>query len=117
MRNRFDFSEVRWQQVSPHERFKGFIAEGMFLRLVELRQPDGEVDWCIRRHVGYITEGRLEVVFAERSPSQNRVVYEPGDGLYIPAGEAHRPNPLTPRVYLVTFEAPLLGEPSAHPAN
>jgi len=54
------------------------------LRLVEYT-PDLAPHWCERGHTGYLLEGRLEITF------DNGVhVFEPGDGIFIPAGAEHR---------------------------
>jgi quercetin dioxygenase-like cupin family protein len=40
---------------------------------------------CTKGHIGYILEGRIEIDFDGKP-----IVFGPGDGLFIPAGEEHR---------------------------
>ena len=59
--------------------------DGQRLRLVEFSREFREDDWCRKRHLGYVLEGHLEIDFAG-----TKVSYGPGDGICIPAGEAHQ---------------------------
>ncbi|MCG7850758.1 MAG: hypothetical protein MIO93_16485 [ANME-2 cluster archaeon] len=60
-----------------------------------------ETDWCIRGHIGYILEGRLEVNFGG-----NEVVFNTCDGMFIPAGEKdkHMGRALTKVVKIIFVE-------------
>ena len=65
-------------------RFKARLDGGRRLRLVEYT-PAMAAHWCEQGHTGYVLEGRLEVEF----PAET-VLFEPGDGVVIPAGPEHR---------------------------
>ena len=54
------------------------------VRLVEY-SSDMEPHWCNKGHHGYILDGRFELEF-----DSGTVVYEAGDGVFIPDGEEHR---------------------------
>ena len=43
--------------------------------------------WCERGHIGYILEGRFEIQF-----DNDTIIYEKGDGVFIPDGKKHRHN-------------------------
>ncbi|MHC4499416.1 MAG: cupin domain-containing protein [Planctomycetota bacterium] len=58
---------------------------GRKLRLVEFSKEFVEPDWCSRGHIGYVLEGQMEVNFDGKV-----IVFGPGDGIFIPAGEKHR---------------------------
>jgi ethanolamine utilization protein EutQ (cupin superfamily) len=49
---------------------------------VEFTDRFVETDWCRKGHIVYILEGQLKVNF-----NGNEVVFNTGDGLFIPAGE------------------------------
>ena len=41
--------------------------------------------WCEKGHYGYILEGKFEIEY-----KNEKVVYQAGDGVFIPDGEKHR---------------------------
>jgi ethanolamine utilization protein EutQ (cupin superfamily) len=77
-----NFTSISWQTPSVGVRFKTYKENGKQLRLVEFTQEFIESDWCIKGHIGFIIEGKLEVNF-----NGNIVIFNPGDGLFITAGE------------------------------
>jgi quercetin dioxygenase-like cupin family protein len=79
-----DFAKLSWEAPMTGLRFKALRQEGRQLRLVEYT-PEMEPHWCEKGHVGYLLEGRFEIAFDEET-----VVYEPGDGVFIPPGRKHR---------------------------
>ena len=80
----------------------------MQVRLVEFSAGFVEADWCVRGHVGYVLDGRMEVDFDGAVE-----VFGAGDGLFIPAGQAHRHKAriLTDTVSLVLVERVAEPEP------
>ena len=46
---------------------------------------DLEPHWCEKGHIGYVLEGQLEITF-----ENERLVYNPGDGIFIPSGKEHK---------------------------
>lgn len=65
-------------------RYKAVTHGSKRLRLVEYTK-DLEPHWCEKGHVGRLLEGRLEITF-----DRIVVVFDPGDGIFIPAGAEHR---------------------------
>ena len=53
--------------------------------MVEFSKEFVEPDWCTKGHIGYILEGQMEINFDGK-----KVVFNAGDGVFIPAGEKHR---------------------------
>lgn len=66
-------------------RFKAYTQAGKRLRLVEFTKDFIEPDWCRTGHAGMILEGRMEIDF-----DGEVIEFGPGDGVFIPAGEAHK---------------------------
>jgi quercetin dioxygenase-like cupin family protein len=53
--------------------------------LAEFSREFVEADWCTKGHIGYVLEGQIEIDFDGEA-----IVFGPGDGLFIPAGEEHK---------------------------
>lgn len=98
---KIDFTSIPWEIPADGVRFKVYKQNGRQIRLVELTDKRIEADWCKKGHIAYILEGRLEVNF-----SGNIVVFDKGDGLFIPAGEKdkHIGKALTKVVKMVFVE-------------
>jgi quercetin dioxygenase-like cupin family protein len=96
-----DFDTLEWQAPLPGARFKVHRANGKQIRLVEFTPEFVEPDWCEKGHVGMVLEGTIEVGFRGET-----VVYQAGDGVFIPAGASggHKARSLTPVVRLVLVE-------------
>ena len=58
-------------------------------------------DWCPRGHMAYVLEGQMEIDFDGRT-----VLFEAGDAMFVPDGDAHRhrPKALTDRVVFFSVE-------------
>jgi quercetin dioxygenase-like cupin family protein len=41
--------------------------------------------WCERGHYGYVIEGQMEIEY-----NNGKTIYNPGDGICIPDGPAHK---------------------------
>jgi quercetin dioxygenase-like cupin family protein len=100
MDHRIDFNGVSWEAPMDGVRSKAAQQGGRQLRLVEYT-PAMEPHWCERGHIGYVLDGRFEILFDDQT-----VVYEKGDGVFIPSGRAHRHmgRALTPVVRCVFVE-------------
>ena len=98
---RLDFEAVPWEEPLPKMRQKLIEQRGRRFRIVEFQHGFVEPGWCVRDHVGYVIEGRLEIAFAEHTET-----YEAGDGLYIRGGphHAHRATALTDRALLFLYD-------------
>ncbi len=82
---RIELDSLRWETPAAGVRFKAFRQDNRKVRLVEYTRQFAEKDWCVKGHVGYVIEGRLEIDFNGRV-----LAYNPGDAIMIPAGEEHR---------------------------
>lgn len=82
---RVDFDSMPWETPAAGVRFKACERGGKQLRLVEFTKDFVEPDWCCRGHVGVILAGRLEIDFDGQT-----VVFNPGNGVFIPPGEQHK---------------------------
>jgi len=80
-----DFESMAWESPAEGVRFKAYEQGGRKLRLVEFAKEFVEPDWCTKGHIGYILEGEVEIDF-----DGNVIVFSPGDGVFIPAGEEHK---------------------------
>lgn len=84
MSYRVVFDRLPWDEPMPGVRHKLVPFDGRRLRLVEYR-PEMPLHWCEAGHAGVVLEGRFEIEYEGETH-----VYEPGDGIVIPAGAAHR---------------------------
>ena len=79
---KINFESIPWEMPADGVRFKAYKQNGKQVRLVEFTDRFVETDWCRKGHIVYILEGQLKVNF-----NGNEVVFNAGDGLFIPAGE------------------------------
>lgn len=98
---KIDFTSIPWEIPAKGARFKAYKQNGKQVRLVEFTDELVETDWCTEGHIVYILEGQLEVNF-----NGNVVVFNKGDGLFIPAGEKdkHIGKALTKVVTMIIVE-------------
>lgn len=84
-RYKIDFESMAWEEPAAGVRFKAYEQGGRKLRLVEFGKEFIEQDWCTKGHIGYILEGQIEIDFDGKV-----IIFGPGDGVFIPAGEEHK---------------------------
>lgn len=84
MNYKVDFESIPWESPIEGLRAKKMIYGSKQLRLVEYTQ-DMQPHWCGKGHVGYMLEGQFEIQFEEEI-----VIFNPGDGIFIPSGEEHK---------------------------
>ena len=84
-RYKINFETMQWESPAEGIRFKAYEQDGRKLRLVEFAKDFVEPDWCTKGHIGYILEGQMEIDFDGKV-----IVFGPGDGVFIPAGEEHK---------------------------
>ena len=98
---KIDFNSLPWQASSPDVRFKVFKQGSKQLRLVEFMNTFIEPDWCTKGHIGYVLKGQIEISF-----SGTKIIYNPGDGIFIPGGEKskHMARILTKKVKVILVE-------------
>jgi ethanolamine utilization protein EutQ (cupin superfamily) len=81
---KIDFDAIPWQSPAAGVRQKVVARNSRRLRLVEFAHDFVEADWCLKGHIGYVLEGRMELVMKDR-----RLLFGPGDGIFIPTGPEH----------------------------
>lgn len=79
-----DFDSMPWENPMRGARAKAVGHGGRRLRLVEYT-PAMEPHWCEKGHIGYVLDGKFEIQFDDET-----LVYETGDGVFIPSGRQHR---------------------------
>ena len=84
VQNRVDFNAIEWATPLAGVRAKVCKLGDKQLRLVEYTR-DLEPHWCAKGHIGYVLEGRMEIAVGDRM-----AVFNPGDGVFLPAGEDHK---------------------------
>lgn len=82
---RVDFRSIPWEYLSTGVRSMVAKGNSKQLRLVEFTKEFVEPDWCMKGHIGYVLEGKLEINF-----NGTIVTYDPGDAISIPEGENHK---------------------------
>lgn len=79
-----DFGKLPWESTIEGVRHKCADRNDVRLRLVEYSK-ETPPHWCEKGHFGYMIEGQLEIEY-----ENEKVTYNPGDGICIPDGPAHR---------------------------
>ena len=82
---KIDFNSLPWINPKNGVRFKSHKQNEKQVRLVEFDKTFIEEYWCTKEHIGYILEGKMEIDFNGKVE-----VFDAGDGLFIPSGEAHK---------------------------
>ena len=84
MHYKINFKDLKWE--APFKGIKHKILDqGNFrVRLVEYDR-NMPPHWCEKSHYGYVLEGIFEIEFDDQ-----KIRYERGDGLFLPAGKKHR---------------------------
>ncbi len=97
---KINFDMLRWESATPGMRFKVYRDKNKQVRLLELTKEFVENDWCLKGHIGYILDGRLEITFSTELPT----LLEMGDGLMITEGIQHKARALSEVVKLILVE-------------
>ena len=84
MEYKIDFESIPWETPMGGLRAKKKQQCGKQLRLVEYTK-EMEPHWCEKGHIGYVLEGTFEIKF-----DKEVLVFNPGDGIFIPSGREHR---------------------------
>lgn len=94
------FSDLEWTSPMEGVRSCEVVHEGRRLRVV-IYTPQMPPHWCENGHIGYILDGEMEIEFPNTT-----LVFESGDGVFIPSGydHRHRARALTERVTAVFVE-------------
>jgi quercetin dioxygenase-like cupin family protein len=81
---RVNFNGLPWETPMSGVRFKVKKQGERQLRFVEYTK-EMPPHWCEKGHFGYVLEGQFEITFTDRVE-----VFNPGDGVFIPAGAEHK---------------------------
>jgi len=81
---KIEFASRPWEEPLPGLRCKTQRLNGRQLRLVVYAR-DMPLHWCERGHIGFVLDGQLEIRFDSQT-----LIYNAGDGVFIPPGSAHR---------------------------
>jgi quercetin dioxygenase-like cupin family protein len=84
MNYKINFESVPWALPMEGVRHKVAKQGGRQLRFVEYTQAM-HAHWCEKGHIGYVLEGQMEIRF-----DNEVIVYNPGDGIFIPSGKEHK---------------------------
>ncbi len=84
MQYKINFNDVKWQSPIEGVNAKAVNYNKKQLRLIEYSNQM-EPHWCSRGHYGMILEGEMEIEFNTAT-----VLFQAGDGVFIPDGEEHR---------------------------
>ena len=83
MQYKVDFKKLKWEVPFEGIRHKHLDQENIRVRLVEYDR-NMPPHWCEKSHYGYVLEGIFEIEFDDQ-----KIMYEKGDGLFLPAGINH----------------------------
>lgn len=81
---KIDFDKLPWQHPMEGIQCKIYIYGNKQLRLIEYKK-DMPLHWCEKGHYGYILNGKFEIEYQDET-----IIYQPGDGVFIPDGKEHK---------------------------
>ena len=79
-----NFDDLDWEKPLEGVKCKIYKYGDKQLRLV-VYSKEMPLHWCEKGHYGYILDGEFEIEF-----QNEKVVYQTGDGVFIPDGKEHR---------------------------
>jgi quercetin dioxygenase-like cupin family protein len=79
-----DFFAFPWQFPIEEVRHKYLDQDGTRMRLIEYTKAM-PLHWCEKGHYCYLIEGQMKIEFEDE-----KIIYNPGDGIFIPDGPEHR---------------------------
>ena len=82
--HRVDFNELEWKSLFAGVRHKYLDQNNMRMRLIEYSK-EMPLLWCEKGHYGYVIEGQMEIEY-----ENEKIIYKPGDGIFIPDGPDHK---------------------------
>ncbi len=95
-----EFDKLQWESPLEGVRHKYLEQNNLRIRLVEYSK-EMPTHWCEKGHYGYLIEGRMEIEYENK-----KIIYKPGDGIFIPDGpdHKHRGRVLSDKVLVFFFE-------------
>jgi quercetin dioxygenase-like cupin family protein len=82
--HKVDFGKLKWESHLEGIRHKCIDQGDLRLRLVEYTK-DMPPHWCEKEHYGYLLEGQMEIEY-----ESEKIIYNRGDGIFIPDGHEHK---------------------------
>ncbi|MHB9098286.1 MAG: cupin domain-containing protein [Syntrophales bacterium] len=79
-----DFDKLEWESPIEGVRHKSAEQNNLRMRLVEYSR-EMPLHWCEKGHYGYLIEGQMEIEYGHA-----KIIYDRGDGIFIPDGPAHK---------------------------
>jgi quercetin dioxygenase-like cupin family protein len=95
-----EFDKLEWESPIIGVRHKYIDQNNFRIRLVEYLK-EMPLHWCEKGHYGYLIDGQLEIEY-----ENEKIVYNSGDGIFIPDGSdhKHRGKALTEKVVVFFME-------------
>jgi quercetin dioxygenase-like cupin family protein len=81
---KINFDQIEWESPIAGVRHKYIDQVGHRIRLVEYSN-EMPPHWCEKGHCGYLLRGKMEIEY-----SDTKIIYNPGDGIFIPDGPEHK---------------------------
>ena len=79
-----NFNDLHWEEPFEGVKCKIFKHGDKLLRLV-VYSKEMPLHWCEKGHYGYILDGKFEIEY-----KNEKIVYQTGDGVFIPDGKEHK---------------------------
>jgi hypothetical protein len=79
-----NFNDLDWEEPLEGVKCKIFKYKDKQLRLV-VYSKEMPLHWCEKGHYGHILDGAFEIEY-----QNEKVVYQTGDGVFIPDGKEHK---------------------------
>jgi quercetin dioxygenase-like cupin family protein len=81
---KIQFDQISWESPIAGVRHKCVDYNGQRIRLVEYSN-ELPPHWCEKGHCGYLISGRMEIEYPDK-----KIIYNQGDGIFIPDGPSHK---------------------------
>jgi quercetin dioxygenase-like cupin family protein len=81
-----EFDKLEWETPFKGVRHKYVDQNNIRVRLVEYSySKEMPHHWCEKGHYGYLIEGQMEIEYENET-----IIYNLGDGIFIPEGPDHK---------------------------
>ena len=86
IQHRAEFDKLEWETPTKGIRHKYIDQNNVRMRLVEYSySKEMPRHWCEKGHYGYLIEGQMEIEYENET-----IIYDLGDGIFIPEGPDHK---------------------------
>ena len=79
-----EFDKLEWESPIKGVRHKYIDQNNLRLRLIEYSKEMAPY-WCEKGHYGHLIHGQIEIEY-----ENSKIIYKPGDGIFIPDGPDHK---------------------------